>query len=116
MNKEDIPYGMYCYSGDYTCPYWSKRADKRERDDGYCSYLDLGDWMENGTFLLWDQVKECGVNEEEIEYWECPHCGHEESWFDRSLYTEYNEKLNEYYEIGPFTRCTKCGRSDEDVE
>lgn len=72
-----IPEGDYCYRPDTSpaaaeayqrgrfrivrCPFWILRSDLAEQANGYCSYLKLGDWMEDGTFLLWDQVKECGV-------------------------------------------------------
>lgn len=78
MNPRDqypeIPYGPYCYTtlginGDYslrisTCPYWSIREGREEQENGYCKLLGLGDWMEHGTSLLWDQVKECGINDD----------------------------------------------------
>jgi hypothetical protein len=38
--------------------------------NGYCKFLRAGDWQKDGTFLLWEQLKECGVNEyteEELE-------------------------------------------------
>ena len=71
-----IPKGMYCYTIkdiDHTtgrmsinlCPYWSVRSSKPEQLNGYCHFLKIGDWHENGTTLLWDQVKECGINEDE---------------------------------------------------
>lgn len=63
MDELKIPEGMYCYDGDYCCPYWSMRDDKPEQDNGYCSFLKTGDWEHPGVGLLWDQVKECGVNE-----------------------------------------------------
>jgi len=45
------------------CPYWSIRDSKPAQGNGYCGYLEWGDWdMENSVTLLWDQVKECGVN------------------------------------------------------
>jgi len=75
------------------CPYWSRRDDKPEQENGYCAYLEKGDWdlnkekrwrkvsMKNGKevqgkwesaydigltmSLIWDMVKECGINEEE---------------------------------------------------
>lgn len=73
-----IPKGSYCYTPidiEYgnefgmrvhirLCPYWSKREDKSEQQSGFCKYMGLGDWMPNGTFILWDQVKECGINDE----------------------------------------------------
>lgn len=34
-----------------------------EQENGYCSYLQKGDW-DLSLGLLWDQVKECGINEE----------------------------------------------------
>lgn len=68
-----IPNGYYCYTsiGRHpngrmkikTCPYWSADASKPEQQDGYCAFLGKGDWMENGTDLLWDMVKECGIKE-----------------------------------------------------
>lgn len=71
-----IPKGSYCYtirSVDMSngnikanvCPYWSKDYSKPDQGNGYCSYLELGDWMENGTSLLWDQCKECGINDDD---------------------------------------------------
>jgi hypothetical protein len=47
------------------CPYWC--WDERYPDDevGYCKHLKSGDRDEDGVGLLWDQVKECGVNEYE---------------------------------------------------
>ena len=79
MNKNTtiIPKGPYCYTvkeivdnpdkskppiiKTNTCPYWSKRKDMLPQEDGFCSYLDLGDWDLKGG-LLWDQCKECGIN------------------------------------------------------
>lgn len=47
------------------CPYWSLREDKPHMENGHCGYLESGDWESDGFSLLWDQVKECGVNDEE---------------------------------------------------
>ena len=33
------------------------------QDNGYCRYTKTGDWTHPAVGLLWDQVKECGVNE-----------------------------------------------------
>jgi hypothetical protein len=67
-NKNQIPPGCYCYTYIdnklYVCPFWHKAPDKREQENGYCAFLSKGDWEENGTFLLWDQCKECGINDE----------------------------------------------------
>jgi hypothetical protein len=64
---------MYCYTmlrveknGTVrikTCPYWSQIEGKEEYENGYCSYIEKGDWEIGG--LLWDQCKECGVNTED---------------------------------------------------
>ena len=42
------------------CPFWSRDSTKPEQESGCCSFLGITD-AENHT-LLWDQVKECGVN------------------------------------------------------
>ena len=68
MNKDPtlIPKGIYCYDNDGICPYWSKHPDHAEQEDGYCAFLERGDWEEDkhpSVALLWDQVKECGQNE-----------------------------------------------------
>lgn len=72
-----IPKGMYCYEGFRfdpetqklkvinLCPYWSRREDKPAQMNGYCSFLEAGDWEDEGLSLLWDQCKECGINEGE---------------------------------------------------
>ena len=64
-DKSLIPEGHYCYTGwgeeFKICPYWAKDPTKPEQQSGYCHFLDRGDW-EDGLSLLWDQVKECGIN------------------------------------------------------
>lgn len=90
-NKKLIPEGYYCYTykdgKEIRCPYWSSRKDKPYQLNGYCSYLEKGDWemskeMGEGEFftncktgektpipegfplsLLWDMCKMCGINE-----------------------------------------------------
>lgn len=73
-----IPQGMYCYSWASSfvdpengpgrnvvpCPYWGCDLDKGVQQAGYCAHLKAADWEEDGTMLLWDMVKECGVNDE----------------------------------------------------
>ena len=60
-----IPKGVYCYTQKndklYVCPYWSINKRRPYQDNGYCSFLKQGDWMV-GFGLLWDQIKECGIN------------------------------------------------------
>lgn len=73
MTDFSIPLGDYCYevllvgsvSGVINiklCPYWYRIPTKRNQEDGYCKFLDLGDWEEDGHGLLWDMVKECNIN------------------------------------------------------
>lgn len=87
--KDNIPKGVYCYkliSFDFSqgrisskiepCPYWELREDKPYQENGYCHYLKAGDWEENGTMFLFDQVKECGVNlREDVD----------ENWFKKLI-------------------------------
>ena len=69
VSKKDescIPRGLCCYGyNGLRCPYWSIRLDKPEQLNGYCDFLEIGDWQKDAYFsLLWDQVKECGINED----------------------------------------------------
>lgn len=78
-----IPSGPYCYD-DRTCPYWDSNPSKHEQENGYCHYIEKGDWELNGEMvlinqktgekmtpseigipggLLFDQCKECGIND-----------------------------------------------------
>lgn len=72
MDMNLIPHGEYCYTiekilSDGTaviipCPFWSRRQDKEFDQSGYCSYMKMGDWENDELTLLFDQIKECGVN------------------------------------------------------
>lgn len=100
-----IPKGMYCYDEKGKCPYWSRRDDLPSQENGYCSFLEKSDFdineemgdipWKNGKGeiektteaheipmgLLWDQCKECGINEwtdEELE--ELVHEQNNENW------------------------------------
>ncbi len=104
-NKALIPQGYYCYStlkplkkGRFKmigiCPYWSIKKNRSKQENGYCSYLDKGDYEinrekhvilcttfkngkeqtskikcgpDNPSFmsLLWDMCKMCNVKERE---------------------------------------------------
>lgn len=46
------------------CMFWKKLSGFPDQQSGWCDYLKTGDMIddETGTMLLWDQVKECGVN------------------------------------------------------
>jgi hypothetical protein len=57
-----VPKGMYCYDGDYRCPFWDVNENKDEQRNGYCHLLKKGDWEDDGTDLLWDKCKECAIN------------------------------------------------------
>jgi len=62
-----IPFGLYCYDEKGICPYWDKNKNQEYQFDGYCHFLKTGDWIDDnkgGTWLLWDQCKECGINED----------------------------------------------------
>jgi hypothetical protein len=63
--KERIPNGPYCYGvNGYLCPFWKINENKPHQLNGYCEYLKLGDWMQGYSSVLWDQVKECDINED----------------------------------------------------
>ena len=90
-SKSNIPKGMYCYDQDGVCPYWSINKDLPEQENGYCSFLDKSDYQRNEELgeiqwqngkgeitrisipheipmsLIWDQVKECGINDDDDE-------------------------------------------------
>jgi len=68
-----IPQGSYCYTrganGEFLlCPFWSRVESQSEQQNGFCHYLKVGDWQHPGIGLLWDQCKECGVNEYHSDY------------------------------------------------
>lgn len=77
LKKIRIPKGEYCYSINTIvkdncknvpsikiniCPFWNIDKEQPYQMNGYCNFLKQGDWEEDGTLLLWDQVKECGIN------------------------------------------------------
>lgn len=79
LRKKDeslIPEGIYCHGKlvpdpnnsmimhcPNRCPYWDTNPFALDQEFGYCSFLTVGDWEPNGTMLLWDSCKECGINE-----------------------------------------------------
>ena len=67
--QQQIPKGLYCYDEKGKCPFWELKKGKSKQENGYCHYLDWGDWMSADGGLLWDQCKACGINEdlEEVE-------------------------------------------------
>jgi hypothetical protein len=63
-----IPEGIYCHGmredKHYRCPYWSIDHTRPPQENGYCKFLGIGDWDSDVcTGLLWDRVKECGIND-----------------------------------------------------
>ena len=63
---------IYCYHSEVTevsggipqhkpCIYHDRDKDQPEQLRGYCHFLKKGDWMKDGTMLLWDACKECGI-------------------------------------------------------
>lgn len=67
--RQLVPHGGYCYDKRGSCPFWSRfDGIYPSQSNGYCSLMERGDWMRGpgGTSLLWDQCKECGINENEI--------------------------------------------------
>jgi hypothetical protein len=79
VRAEDyIPHGNYCYVPKKTpsaengfvyqvslCRYHKTLPDYPDQMSGWCDYLKTGDMAPNGTDLLWDSVKECGIKTEE---------------------------------------------------
>ena len=59
-----IPEGQYCYDNSGLCPFWKHDTTKPEQENGYCRYLQMGDWDDDYLSLLWDQCKECGEKDE----------------------------------------------------
>lgn len=69
-----VPHGDYCYTkidGKFKkCPFWDSFYPKMpDQSYGFCHLMKIGDFTKDGTHLLWDQVKCCGVNlPDESEY------------------------------------------------
>jgi len=61
-NIDDIPMGDYCYNSNKRCPFLDHNPYASDQSYGYCHYIKAGDWQWKGTFLLWDQCKECEEN------------------------------------------------------
>ena len=66
----NISAGSYCNDAMGVCPYWDMESDKPIQESGYCWFLEEGDSDVNehmGIYfsLLWDQVKDCGINDED---------------------------------------------------
>ena len=66
---KNIPMGSYCYDENGVCPYWSLDHSKPKQLNGYCAFLEVGNWEQPDGWitLLWDQVKECGQKVKESD-------------------------------------------------
>jgi len=62
-----IPEGLYCYANKEICPYWAFSRVATffygTQCSGYCYLMGEGDFNSD-TFILWDQCKCCGINDE----------------------------------------------------
>jgi len=66
--KSLIPEGHYCYGKRMRCPFWDNVPHFPKQNNGYCHFLNRGDFQEEGLGLIWDSIKECGVNEYNNDY------------------------------------------------
>ena len=79
QGPSEIPEGPYCYTikevvtdeehgvvvKTNLCPYWDEDNEKESQMNGFCWFLNKGDWEEDGTDLLWDQCKSCDYHLDE---------------------------------------------------
>ena len=54
----------YCYTydkkGNRKLCKWHRMSSKHpEQENGYCLYLNQGDWEDDYISLIWDKCKEC---------------------------------------------------------
>lgn len=75
-DKSLIPKGDYCYDinaspdssiSSVACPYWFQVKEAIHQNNGYCAVLGEGDWQSKDFSLLWDHVKRCGFNNDEVK-------------------------------------------------
>lgn len=68
-----VPKGGYCYSvradgkGIQVCPFLRYDKTKHHQENGICEAFKMRDSEGTSGGLLWDMVKECGVNEDDYE-------------------------------------------------
>lgn len=60
---DKIPKGSHCFDGYGYCQYWAIDFTRPKKKNGYCAFLDKGDWNLGDSSSLYDQCKICGVNE-----------------------------------------------------
>jgi hypothetical protein len=74
LDESLIPAGFYCHEkftfneetkrcSAKPCPYWGINDNYPHQENGYCRFLNRGDWEDDHIGLLWDQVKECGIKD-----------------------------------------------------
>jgi len=96
LSKEEkekmIVKGIYCHDENGTCPFWDMDSELPYQANGYCHYLEKGDfeidsemevadWHTNKILtkqernelpflmsLLWDQCKECNINDDDEDF------------------------------------------------
>jgi hypothetical protein len=50
----------------YRCPYWDLKGTRLAVGNGYCHFLEKGDFDYDPHMLhLWDELKACGINNRE---------------------------------------------------
>ena len=60
---KDTPYcETYKHGKRVDCKWLSFNPNKHHQEAGFCRYLKTGDWIDDGTWLLWDGVKECEID------------------------------------------------------
>jgi len=93
-DEKYIPPGSYCYHfiGDagegakwiLNCPFRELREDKPQQENGFCHFLDSGDWQSPGIGLIWEGCKECGVNQDEDSWYE-EFGGNEQTYYNQII-------------------------------
>lgn len=69
-NHPEIPLGIYCYGRDgsgkrVVCPHWEQLETRAGiTSKARCNFLNVISEYPEYDNLIWDQVKECGVNED----------------------------------------------------
>jgi hypothetical protein len=59
INNPDDPNAKPTYKAEGVCPHW-----KKTENGARCELLNVEHHRKCGFHLVWDQVKECGINKE----------------------------------------------------
>jgi len=62
--REKIPHGDFCFSEHSPCPYWRLCLKHPDGDNGYCDFIEVGDWQLEDSELH-RRHKECDINREQ---------------------------------------------------